>query len=222
MELANLMPKGRASGQQRPAGERTMERVRVFVAVDLPASLQGRLGVVAERLHRLPGDARWVSAAHLHLTLRFLGELEAEAVERVKTAVERVAVRHAPFSLTLAGLGLFPEQGAPSVVWVGVNEGRAELTSLQRDLERAFELSGFGPEDRPFAPHLTLARLRGAEAGPWREAVERFGREPLLSFAVREVRVMRSVLTRRGPIYTTLAVAPLGASAPASGDKGRE
>ncbi|HHW14226.1 MAG TPA: RNA 2',3'-cyclic phosphodiesterase [Firmicutes bacterium] len=196
-----------------------MEQLRVFIAVDLPSSLQGRLGSVAERLHGLPGDARWVSAAHLHLTLRFLGELEPASVELVKETVGRVASRHRPFSLALGGLGLFPERGAPNVVWVGVDAGRAELMALQRDLERELELSGFPPEDRPFTPHLTLARLRGAEPGAWREAAGRFGKDPLLSFVVREVRVMRSDLTRRGPIYSTLAVAPLGVAAPASGDK---
>lgn len=111
--------------------------------------------------------------------------------------------------LTLAGLGLFPERGAPGVVWVGVDQGREELQALHRDLESELETAGFAPEERPFTPHLTLARLRGADGEAWRAAVRRFGRETVLSFPVRELRVMNSTLTRRGPIYSVLSVAPL-------------
>lgn len=181
--------------------------------MDVPAALQGKLGSVADPLRQLPGDARWVSAPHLHLTLRFLGVLDPSAVRQVSAAANRVAARHKRFGLTLAGLGLFPDRGAPQVVWLGVEQGRQELTALQRDLETELESSGFPPEERPFTPHLTLARLKGADPGPWREAVRRFGHAPVLSFEVGEVRVMNSELTRRGPIYTVLSAAPLGAAA---------
>lgn len=188
-----------------------MEQVRVFVAVDLPASLQGGLGFLVARLRGLPGEARWVSGPHLHLTLRFLGELDVQRVGDVTSAVARAASRHAPFTLTLAGLGLFPPKGAPDVVWVGVTEGEEALRSLQADVETELELAGFPPEERRFTPHLTLARLRGAEAGEWHCAVAAFGTEPVLSFAVAAVHVMRSELTRRGPLYSTLSVTSLKA-----------
>ncbi|MDI6871325.1 MAG: RNA 2',3'-cyclic phosphodiesterase [Bacillota bacterium] len=197
-----------------------MEQLRVFIAVDIPAALQGKLSSVADRLRRLPGDARWVSAPHLHLTLRFLGEIDPAQLPSVSAVVGKVAARHGPFPVTLAGLGLFPERGAPHVVWLGVERGRVELSALQRDLQTELELSGFAPEERPFTPHLTLARLRTADPAAWREAVCRFGRDPVLSFEVRDIRVMNSELTRRGPIYTVLSVAPLGAAAQASAKRG--
>lgn len=190
-----------------------MEQVRVFVAVDVPAALQGKLRAVEDRLRRLPGDARWVSAPHLHLTLRFLGEIDLPRVAQVGAAVQRATARRSAFLLTLAGLGLFPGRGAPNVVWVGVERGREELLALQRDLETELEREGFPPEERPFSPHLTLARLRGAVAAPWREAVRDFGDEPLLSFVVNEVWVMKSDLTRRGPIYTVLSAVKLSGTA---------
>jgi 2'-5' RNA ligase len=186
-----------------------MEQLRVFVALDIPAALQGRLGPVTDRLRRLPGKARWVAAPHLHLTLRFLGEVSRQKVALATAAVERVAARHTSFPLGLAGLGVFPEQGPPSVVWVGVSDGRHELSELQADLEAELELAGFPPEDRPFTPHLTLARLRDADGGAWRAAIRELGREPVLSFEVREVQVIRSELTRRGPVYTPLSAASL-------------
>jgi 2'-5' RNA ligase len=191
-----------------------MEQLRVFVAVDVPAALQGKLGAAAASLRRLPGDARWVYAAYPHLTLRFLGDWESSAVWRASAAVERVATRHRPFSLTLAGLGLFPEHGAPQVVWLGVERGRPGLVALQRDLETELGLAGFPPGERAFRPHVTLARLRRAEPGPWREAVRRLGRDPVVSFAVEQIRVMRSELTRRGPVYTVLSAAPLSGAPP--------
>lgn len=187
-----------------------MEQVRVFVAVDLPAALQGRLGFLVERLQGLSGEARWVSGPHLHLTLRFLGELDVQRVPAVTSAVARVASQHAPFVLTLAGLGLFPPKGPPNVVWLGVAEGEAALRSLQANVETELELAGFPPEERRFTPHLTLARLRGAEAAEWRRAISALGSEPVLSFRVEAVHVMRSELTRRGPLYSTLSVVSLG------------
>lgn len=186
-----------------------MGEVRVFIAVDVPGALQGKLGAVVDGLRHLPGDVRWVSAPHLHFTLRFLGEIPLERVAPVGEAVQEVASRHSEFALTVAGLGLFPERGAPRVVWLGIREGRAELSALHSDLEMALERLGFAKEERPFAPHLTLGRLRGAPPGPWREAALAFGDEPLLSFRVKEVRVMRSELTRRGPIYSVLSASPL-------------
>jgi 2'-5' RNA ligase len=196
-----------------------MEQVRVFIAVDIPSALQGRLGAVADRLRQLPGDARWVSAPHLHLTLRFLGEIDLPQVKEVSAAVNRVALRHQAFSVTLAGLGLFPERGVPNVVWVGIGGGQERLSALQRDVERELELEGFPPERHAFSPHLTLARLRGAEAEAWRATACGFGQEPLGSFVVGEVRVMRSELTRRGPIYSVLTAAPLARPA-AVGERG--
>jgi 2'-5' RNA ligase len=186
-----------------------MEQVRVFIAVDVPGAFQGKLGSVVESLRHLPGEARWVSAPHLHFTLRFLGDISVSQLPGVGDTLREVAGRHRAFPLTVAGLGLFPERGAPSVVWLGVREGRAELVALQADLEVALERLGFAKEERPFAPHVTLARLRGAPPEPWRAATVAFGDRPVLSFAVTEVRVMKSELTRRGPIYSVLSASPL-------------
>jgi RNA 2',3'-cyclic 3'-phosphodiesterase len=133
-------------------------RIRSFVALALPepnlAALERHL---AECARAAPGY-RWVERDSLHLTLRFLGNLEPEAVERVRA--ELAAVRGAPFSLALDSQGTFGPRSAPRVVWIGVGAGMDECAELAARVEAACERAGMEPEPRPFRAHVTLARAR--------------------------------------------------------------
>lgn len=134
--------------------------MRTFIAIDLePALKEAVLGLV-ENLKRTKADVRWAGPSGLHLTLKFLGEIGADAVPGVTSALERVAGRHRPFPLVLEGTGRFPQGLAPRVLWVGVRPQPA-LLSLQEGLERELEVEGFLREARPFHPHLTLGRVKG-------------------------------------------------------------
>jgi RNA 2',3'-cyclic 3'-phosphodiesterase len=133
-------------------------RIRSFVAVALPedhrATLERHL---ADCARDAPGY-RWVEPDSLHLTLRFLGNLEPETLERVRE--ELASVRGTPFTLALDGRGTFGPRSAPRVVWLGVGAGLDACAALAGRVEAACERAGLEPEPRPFRAHVTLARAR--------------------------------------------------------------
>ena len=138
--------------------------MRLFVAVELDAAARDALARAAADLGRLKPVAagpplKWVAPAALHLTLRFIGEVDAARGARVTAALEPpLAV--APFDVLFAGVGAFPPRGAPRVIWAGVARGAERLTSLADAVERRVREAGEPAEARPFAAHLTLARAR--------------------------------------------------------------
>jgi RNA 2',3'-cyclic 3'-phosphodiesterase len=126
--------------------------MRLFVALDLPASLRQRLSTLTGGL---PG-ARWVPAENYHVTLRFIGETPSWKAEEIDHAL--AALRAPGFPLTLAGLGTFERGGRSAALWVGVERTPA-LDHLRAKVETALQRIGLEPERRRFAPHVTLARV---------------------------------------------------------------
>jgi len=129
--------------------------MRLFVALDLPWPLRERLAQLTWA--GLPG-ARWVSEENFHITLRFIGEVPPHRAEEVDLALAGLRARG--FSLVLSGVGTFAKGGRATQLWAGV-ERNPQLDLVQSKIETALQRSGFEPERRRFAPHVTLARLDG-------------------------------------------------------------
>jgi 2'-5' RNA ligase len=198
---------------------------RVFVAARLPAGLAASVAAVQRELDRRLVDVKWVEPENLHLTLRFFGELEAAEIERVGEAVTEVTRAATPFTARMEGIGTFPGRGRPRVIWAGMSAGGERLVAMAEALEGAFIRAGLGRCDRPFTPHLTLGRVRDPRARshgrrlevrhPPQATIEmhavvgetRFGPT---DFEVREISVVQSRLSPRGPSYLDLYVAPMG------------
>lgn len=193
------------------------ERIRTFIAIELPEEVQHGLARVQGELKRSHPPVRWVSPEKIHVTLKFLGEIPAEQVESVCQVAARVAASAVPFELEAAGAGVFPNLRRPRVVWVGVQGDLPALHTLQASLEQELARAGFPKEERPFSPHLTLGRVQDraspAEARSLGQAVA--GLEvPLLGrWRVEEIVVMRSDLRPEGPLYTPLRALRLGGAA---------
>ena len=130
---------------------------RLFVAIDLPESVKAQLSFICCGLP----DARWTAPEQLHLTLRFIGEVDSSMYRDIREVLGEVAVR--PFVLLLEGVGFFPPRGRPRVVWVGIRKNE-QLLRLRRRIEPALVRSGLEPEGRKFAPHIPLARLHHTSA----------------------------------------------------------
>jgi 2'-5' RNA ligase len=133
--------------------------VRLFVAVNLPAELRTSIHDDTAALRAAAPGVSWTRAENLHLTLKFLGDVDEHGVARLREALLPVAARHDPFSLRLAGLGAFPNFGRPRVVWIGVTRTH-QLSSLWEDVEQACALLGFERDGRGFTGHVTLGRVR--------------------------------------------------------------
>ncbi len=172
--------------------------MRCFLSIDLrcPSELEALVGPPPE---------------HLHLTLRFLGEVPEDAEAPIGAALGAAAARAQPFELGLEGIGAFPSSRNPRVVWVGVGAGRAECLRLADELERELgPLAGSG-EARPFEPHATIRRIRGGRDRAWAERVladghgRAFGVQP-----IREIVAYSSRLTPAGAVHVAILRAPLG------------
>jgi RNA 2',3'-cyclic 3'-phosphodiesterase len=191
--------------------------VRLFVAIDLDEGARraaAALGEeVARRLHEAGAIDRrgvtWVSAHNLHLTLRFLGEVDEE---RARQLVARIGERFEtpPFALMLSELGVFPPAGPPRVIWIGAKEGGDALAALYREVESRIRSLRFEPETRAFEAHLTLGRFRRPAGRRARDLVcAEILTEDIGPSRVDHVTLYRSDLSSRGPTYTALVRAPL-------------
>ncbi|HRT71571.1 MAG TPA: RNA 2',3'-cyclic phosphodiesterase, partial [Syntrophales bacterium] len=136
------------------------ERVRSFLAIDLPEEVKAGLGRISESLKRRVGGVRWTKPEGIHLTLKFFGDISGEEIARISMVAGSAAGVTAPFQLTVEGLGVFPGLKRPRVLWVGVGGRLDILARLQGGIESALEAQGFKKEGRGFKPHLTLGRFR--------------------------------------------------------------
>ena len=144
-----------------PAGYTTMtnSRVRVFVAVELSDPVKAEMGKLIAAIDALElRGVRTVRAEGLHLTLRFLGDVDSDVVPSIISAMETAAAESAPFELSLAGTGAFPNTATPRTLWVGMKGDLDRLVTLQRGVQSALETAGFGRSSERFSPHVTIAR----------------------------------------------------------------
>jgi len=137
-----------------------VKRLRAFIAVELSDPIKASLGRIQDSFRRLGDRVGWVKPAGMHLTLKFLGEIEEKMVSPVGKEMAGACADRRPFPLHLAGTGLFPGSRNPRVLWVGIREGAEEVRSLFRRLDPLLEEIGFPREERDFHPHITLGRIK--------------------------------------------------------------
>ena len=192
-----------------------MERIRSFIAIELPPEIREALGSLEKRLKagRHP-FVRWVDPDSIHLTLKFLGNVDSTSVPDIVEAMNRVPKPMSSLLFQIEGVGVFPNWNRPQVVWVGIGGDITKLGSLQRDLENTLAPLGFPRESRSFRPHLTLGRLRDRaslkdrqEFGTLAQSVRS---ETRPSFEVSSLSLMKSQLTPSGAVYSRLASVELG------------
>lgn len=182
-------------------------RLRLFLALDLPEAHRERAGEVAQDLRARGWDARWVAPGNHHVTLRFLGATDGATLPALRDAVAAAARGHPTPVLVLRGLGAFPSPRRARVVWAGVHDQGGNLPELAGALGRALEPLGWAPEARPFAAHLTLARLRVPRSVEPLPADPFRGLEPA---RVAEVVLYRSKLHPSGARYERVDAFALG------------
>jgi RNA 2',3'-cyclic 3'-phosphodiesterase len=183
-----------------------MARLRTFIAIDLGKNVRDRLASLQDTLSRHASDVKWVEGQNLHLTLLFLGEVDFREVPKVCQVVEETGHNHARFGVSVVGVGAFPNLHRPRTLWVGVQDGAAQVTALHDDLEGPLlELGCYRREDRPFTPHITIGRWKGGfHADKLATALAKRVDWHAGETVVDEVLVMSSELTPQGPVYTVL------------------
>jgi 2'-5' RNA ligase len=190
--------------------------MRLFTAIDIADTLRERIAGAVEpmraRLDQPQGDRlAWVKPESWHVTLVFIGEVP----DAVAAAVaERIAAPFAipAFRLVFGGPGLFPPRGRPRVLWVGIEDGTEQLAAVQRAVVARLGGVPFRRENRPFTPHLTLARVRAGSRGVTRGSLEDLRVERLGGCTIDHVTLYRSHLSSKGARYEALVRAPLRSS----------
>lgn len=181
--------------------------MRAFVAIELPASVRVALAREQARFRAVSVDARWTQPEGIHLTLKFLGNISAPQEAQVKDALSRME-RFDAFTVRVQGFGFFPNAKRPRVFWVGL-DAPADLARLAAQVESAMARLGFPPEDRPFKPHLTLARFKTPQPQQKLEARLAAKANPLLgTFEVSEFFLWESRLLPGGADYHKIARFP--------------
>ena len=158
--------------------------MRIFIGIDLDPEVRARIERFLEGVQGFAPDARWVRPESLHITLKFIGEQPPDRVEAITGRLRRV--EGSAIEIRTAGYGFFPTAKAPRVFWIGIQAG-PDLAALAGNIDMATAELGIPREDRPFSPHLTLARARGSRSSgspKWRK-----GDGPNSVFAVLEKRL---------------------------------
>ena len=187
--------------------------IRTFIAIELPEATRQGLAAIQEQLEQSRARVRWVKASSIHLTLKFLGNIHPGQVDDIAAVTAQVVRSEPLLTLRAAGLGAFPSQQNPRVIWVGIEGEVKRLTHIQNRLENDLVTLGFAREKRGFRAHLTLGRVKdkgnrqGLIAAMTELEIPEFN-----SFDVTEIILYKSELRPTGAIYTKLHRMPLTAS----------
>ena len=185
--------------------------IRAFIAIELPENLRREIASLQEKLRSTGADVKWVEPSNLHLTLKFLGNVEEAQASALIEALKSPVESYSAFPMRLEGIGAFPGTTSPRVIWVGTSEGGEALKKLAANVEKVCTQLGFPSEERPFSGHLTVGRVRSKDR---------------LAALVKELQIVefqagarmladrlilfRSTLFPKGSIYTSLAEFPIG------------
>ncbi|UCD21318.1 MAG: RNA 2',3'-cyclic phosphodiesterase [Chloroflexota bacterium] len=191
------------------------EQIRCFIAIELPEEAKRGIARLKEELVRDEHKfVKWVDPGGIHLTLKFLGNIPAKRVTEIAEAIGKAAQGIPRFHLEISGLGAFPNLRQARVLWVGIGGEVDVLSRLVQNVDSALAVIGFAKEERPFVPHLTLARIRQGASPPERrgfgELVDATSFEDKYHVEVEAISLMRSQLTPAGPIYTRLMAVAFG------------
>lgn len=185
----------------------------MFIAIELPESVRSEIGALVQSFRKHGADVKWVEARSLHLTLKFLADVDDSKQGALHDALLPVPLSLAPFQLRLSGIGGFPDSGRPKVFWIGADEGEKHVRQLAASIESVLGPAGFARESRPFQVHLTIGRVRSAKnLAPLLGEIKRMPFSSAHHFEVDHLNLYRSTLTSEQPIHEVIEKFPFGRS----------
>jgi RNA 2',3'-cyclic 3'-phosphodiesterase len=179
--------------------------MRAFIAIPLPAECRVLLEQLQRDLKTYGADVRWTAITSIHLTLKFLGEVDPKIIPPLSEALHHAMGSQQTLALRLHGLGCFPNFRNPRIVWCGIEGKTAQLTQLQHQVELVCEGFGFEREKRPFTPHLTMGRIQGkTNLQPLLDYIK-IGSDLEALFHADQFHVYKSILKPQGAEYSVLS-----------------
>jgi len=180
------------------------ESIRSFIAFDLESeAVRKKLAAVQKLLAETGADLKLVEPQNIHITVRFLGDITPATAEKIFTEMQQV--QFTLFNVQIKGLGAFPDLRYPRVVWAGITEGADQLRIVFNQLEPRLRSLGFAPDPKGFSPHLTIARVKtGINKAQLSDFIAENANYDFGTIKAECLRLKRSDLTPRGPVYSTL------------------
>src|SRR5262249_2148089 len=179
--------------------------MRTFIAIEIPSEVKSAFAALQDEVRRAGVDVSWTRPENIHLTLRFLGEVDERRIGEVEKVCVTSAAEFQPFTLSLNDTGVFPNARQPRVLWAGLAGGIAKAAEMGKRLDDGLALIGFEREDKDFNPHLTIGRVKSNRKTRELIALADARRVPALSFVVTEIVLMKSELHPAGARYTPIA-----------------
>ena len=179
--------------------------MRSFIAIKLSDEIKENINKFVYRLKETNADVKWIETDNLHLTLKFLGEIEDKLIEEIKKEVENVIRNFSKFEISLQNTGKFPERGKARVIWIGIKKGDKNITDLISNTENSLVRFGFKKESRNLTPHITIGRVKSHKNLEKLEKIlydsidTKFG-----EMLVENIIFMKSELSAKGPKYTEI------------------
>jgi 2'-5' RNA ligase len=187
------------------------DTIRTFIAVEIPESIISGIRELQQGINDYGVDIRWIRPENIHLTLKFLGDVEAVDVDKISEAISKTVDGVASIPLKAKGIGVFPDIKRPRVLWVGLTGQLEFLIRLQKTLDENLKGIGFRQEKRPFKGHLTIGRIKAKmNAKKFGEALMAFRNFESETFVADKIILFKSELKPRGAFYTYLASEFLG------------
>ncbi len=179
--------------------------MRLFIAIELPDELKKEMVKVQARLRKADVDASWTRAEGMHLTLKFMGEVAEQQVPEILSDLRKALEGAGPLRLEVKGVGTFPNPKNTRVVWIGLSGDIEKLMQRQSSIEHAMVLLGMEREERKFAPHLTLGRIKHIRSREqWIKTLEEIKDISLAGFDVTSISLMKSELKPTGAVYAEM------------------
>jgi len=187
--------------------------MRTFIAIELPKEIRDSLANLQDKLKSTGADVKWVEPNNIHLTLKFLGEIDDQKLDKITSILENIAKDKSSFHSCISSIGAFPRISSPRAIWVGIDKGNNETKEITKQLEEKIEKSGIPKEDRPFSSHITIGRTRSAlnlqKLAQELKTLENNLGIKVAEFDVTKITLFKSTLTPKGPIYEVLKEANL-------------
>lgn len=182
--------------------------MRTFIAIDLPQNVKDHLSGIQEQLKNIPADIKWVTPKNIHLTLKFLGEIDQRKADKICSILDNICKDKSTFVISLSSLGVFPDMHHPRVVWIGLDKGEKELQRLAMDIEDGLNKIHIRKEKRPFSSHITLGRIKSGRIDNLPDKLA----DVIPEFAADRITFFKSTLTSGGPVYEVIKEAILKAA----------
>lgn len=180
-------------------------KIRSFIAVEIPEGVQAQIGQLQQKFKNLQGNIKLVKSENIHLTLKFLGDIDQSQLNKIKEKIDDTAKISKKFEIKICGIGVFPKLDFPRIIWVGIEDDEKHIEKIYQNLEDGLSKIGFEKEKRAFHSHLTIARIKylkdKVELKKILETTQFIISEQI---TVNEISLFKSTLTPKGAIYTLL------------------